>query len=135
MDYNRLCQKRDRFRANQDKIPKEALESFDRAFNVSFAHDSTAIEGNTLTLIQTKAIIEEGLSVGGKTLREIYEVTNHSKAFSYVKESISERKALNESIVKDIHAILMENILIMADKRIVYIKRQVDYMTPRQILI
>ena len=78
---------------------------------MEYAHNSTAIEGNTLTLIQTRAILEEGLSVGGKTLREIYEVTNHAKAFAYVKKRVSEGLSLDESAMKDIHALLMENIL------------------------
>ena len=78
---------------------------------MEYAHNSTAIEGNTLTLIQTRAILEEGLSVGGKTLREIYEVTNHAKAFAYVKKRVSEGLPLDESAMKDIHALLMENIL------------------------
>lgn len=55
--------------------------------------------------------MEEGLSVGGKTLREIYEVTNHAKAFDYVKKRVSKGLSLDESAMKDIHALLMENIL------------------------
>ena len=68
---------------------------------MEYAHNSTAIEGNTLTLIQTKAILEDGLSVGGKTLREIYEVTNHAKAFAFVKKCVAEGKPLNEAITKE----------------------------------
>ena len=56
--------------------------------------------------------MEDGISVGGKTLREIYEVTNHAKAFSFVKKCVVQGKPLDESIAKDIHAILMENILV-----------------------
>ena len=44
-----------------------------------------AAEGNILTRIQTKAILEDDLSIGGKTLHEIYEVVNHAKAFAFVK--------------------------------------------------
>lgn len=65
-----------------------------------------------MTLVQTKAILEDGLSVGGKTLREIYEVANHAKAFNYVKKCVTEGRPLDESIAKDIHALLMENILV-----------------------
>lgn len=111
MTWERLLQKKEQFHQIQERIPKEALESFDRSFDVEYAHNSTAIEGNTLTLVQTRAILEEGLSVGGKTLREIYEVTNHAKAFAYVKKRVSERLPLDESAMKDIHALLMENIL------------------------
>lgn len=111
MDYTSLKIKKEQFDLLKSGISKEAIESFDNSFAIEYAHHSTAIEGNTLTLIQTKAIIEDGISVGGKELREIYEVVNHNKAFQYVKKCISDKTPLDESIVKDIHALLMENIL------------------------
>lgn len=112
MNYDVLYHKKEQLAKIKDRIPPEALESFEKSFEVEYAHNSTAIEGNTLTLIQTKAILEDGLSVGGKTLREIYEVANHAKAFAFVKKCVSEGRPLNESTAKDIHALLMENILV-----------------------
>ena len=112
MDYEKLLRMKEQLKEQRDGLPREALESFDKSFDIEYAHNSTAIEGNTLTLIQTKAIIEDGLSVGGKTLREIYEVANHDKAFAYVKKCVAESKPLDEAAVKDIHALLMENILV-----------------------
>ena len=111
MDYVMLCQKKEQLADMREHLPKEALQSFDKSFEVEYTHNSTAIEGNTLTLIQTKAVLEDGISVGGKTLREIYEVVNHSKAFQFVKQCVAEGKPLDEHIVNDIHALLMENIL------------------------
>ena len=112
MDYEKLLRMKEQLKEQREKLPREALESFDKSFDIEYAHNSTALEGNTLTLIQTKAIIEDGLSVGGKTLREIYEVANHDKAFAYVKKCVAESKPLDEAAVKDIHALLMENILV-----------------------
>lgn len=111
MDYNMLCKKREQLKQLYERIPKEALQSFEKSFEIEYTHNSTAIEGNTLSLVQTKAVLEDGLSVGGKTLREIYEVVNHKKAFDYVKKCVAEGKALDEKIIKNIHALLMENIL------------------------
>lgn len=111
MMCEKLLQKKEKLYQIRERIPKEALESFDRSFDIEYAHNSTAIEGNTLTLLQTKAILEDGLSVGGKTLREIYEVANHAKAFAYVKKCVAEELPLDEAVMKDIHALLMENIL------------------------
>ena len=62
--------------------------------------------------METKVVLEDGISVGGKALREIYEVVNHKKAFRFVKQCISERLPLSEKIVKDIHALVMENIIV-----------------------
>ena len=112
MEYSRLVQKKEKLARIYDRLPKAALESFERSFDVQYAHNSTAIEGNTLTLIQTKALLEDGVSIGGKQLREIYEVINHKKAFAYVHSCIADGKPLDENIVKDIHALLMENILL-----------------------
>ncbi len=112
MDYKLLLQLKENALQIRKELPAEVLSVFDNSFNIEYAHNSTAIEGNTLTLIQTKAIIEEGLSVGGKLLREIYEVANHAKAFAYVQKCVAEGKPLDEPTVKDIHSLLMENIQI-----------------------
>ena len=108
MDYKKLLQKKEKFQST--KLSPVTLESYDANFDLVYAHHSTAIEGNTLTLIETKVLLEDHISIGGKSLREIYEVVNHKKAFEYVKKCIAEKKPLDEHIVKDIHAMLMENI-------------------------
>lgn len=112
MNFNELLEKRNVFLIQKDKMPKVAFESFEKSFDIEYTHNSTAIEGNTLTLIQTKIILEDNLSIGGKYLLEIYEVINHRNAFDYVKKCVTENKLLSESIVKDIHAMVMANIII-----------------------
>ena len=62
MDYELLLCLNATAEEKRNKIPPEAQSSFDNSFNIEYAHNSTAIEGNTLTLNQTKAIIEDGLS-------------------------------------------------------------------------
>jgi Fic family protein len=111
MDYKKLIALRDELNLLIAANP-EAFLSFEKSFEVSFAHESTALEGNTLTLIETKLVIEDGISVGGKPLRELYEVKNHAKAFSYVKECVKSGKPLCEADVKEIHSLLMEEILV-----------------------
>ena len=69
------------------------MAGFYKSFDVEYAHNSTAIVGNMLTLIQTKAILEDSISVGGKTLRKIYEVANLAKAFAFVKKCVREKIA------------------------------------------
>lgn len=112
MNYERLLEKQAKLIEIQNNNTKNLFDNFDKAFEIDYAHNSTAIEGNTLSLIETKVLLEDEISVGNKSLREIYEVVNHNKAFAYVKKCISENKHLNENIVKDIHSILMENILV-----------------------
>lgn len=88
LDYAELLKKRDRYKQCKASIPELTLQSYEQAFEIEYTHNSTAIEGNTLTLIETKLVLEDGISVGGKNLREIYESVNHKKAYRYVKECI-----------------------------------------------
>ena len=62
------------YRANENYRITEALE-------IEYTYDSNRIEGNTLTLMETKVLLEDGITIGGKRLREIYETVNHQKAY------------------------------------------------------
>lgn len=92
-------------------LPDYLLKDYEEDFKIRFAHHSTAIEGNTLSLIETKLILDDKISVGGKPMREIYEVENFAKAYEYIKECVNKGVELNEYIIKNIHQIVMENIL------------------------
>ena len=110
MDYQQLLRKKEQYCRCRVFIPEYTLNTFEQAFEIEYTHNSTAIEGNTLSLIETKVLLEDGISIGGKVLREIYEAVNHRKAYHYVKECIEKGMPLDEGKVKDIHALLMENI-------------------------
>lgn len=112
MNYQELLQKKEFYVQNRALIPKLTLQSFEQAFEIEYTHNSTAIEGNTLTLMETKLVLEDGITVGGKNLREIYEQVNHQKAYRYVKDCIAKKHPLDEKIIKDVHAMVMENIIV-----------------------
>ncbi|MCB6607127.1 Fic family protein [[Clostridium] symbiosum] len=112
MDFERLLKKKELYQQGKEYIPQITVASYEQAFEIEYTHNSTAIEGNTLTLIETKLVLEDGISVGGKQLREIYEQVNHQKAFRYVKDCITNGLALDEKIVKELHALLISNIII-----------------------
>ena len=111
MDFERILLKKEKYEQSKSKIDSITLSTYEKDFELRFTHNSTAIEGNTLTLMETKVLLEDGVSVGGKELREIYEVVNHKKAYDYVKKCIAQNKSLTEDIVKDLHMILTENII------------------------
>lgn len=112
LNYELIQEKQRVYCKLADSPISAALLSYEAAFDIEYTHNSTAIEGNTLTLIETKLILEDSISVGGKKLREIYEVVNHSNAYKYVKKSIANGVLLDEKIIKDIHAILMDHIIV-----------------------
>lgn len=112
MNYQQILQKKSLYEQKIHTLSQITAKSYAESFEIEYTHNSTAIEGNTLSLIETKVVLEEGLTIGGKRLREIYEVVNHNKAYQYVKKCTVENKPVDESIVKDIHAILMDNIIV-----------------------
>ena len=81
MDYQELFRKKELYSRCRESIPEFTTFTFDQAFEIEYTHNSTAIEGNTLTLMETKLVLEDRISVGGKRLRELYETINHEKAF------------------------------------------------------
>jgi len=111
LDYDRLNELRDAAIEKRKRLPDIVWEKFEKAFIIEYTHHSTAIEGNTLSLAEVKLILEDGISVGGKPLRETYEVANHEKAYAFVKRLISDGRKLDEDAIKDIHHLLMENIM------------------------
>ena len=111
MNLSLLEKKRGFVVAHMSSLPQAARDNYAGAFEIEYTHNSTAIEGNTLSLMETKLLLEDKFSIGGKHLREIYEVVNHNKAFAFVKARIAEGLPLDERAIKDIHSLLMENIM------------------------
>lgn len=110
--FNRISAKARLLNRIISKIPAEYLDKYESSFAIDYAHNSTAIEGNTLSLMETKLLLEDKISIGGKKLREIYEVVNHQKAFDFIKGKIAEGCQLDAQLLKEIHAILVENIFV-----------------------
>jgi Fic family protein len=112
MNYDMLRTKKELYQNGKHLLSETVLANYETAFEIEYTHNSTAIEGNTLTLMETKLLLEDKVSVGGKNLREVYEIVNHNKAYAYMKTCIAEDKPLSEAIIKEIHSILMDNIMI-----------------------
>lgn len=110
MKYDHIIDKAKRYHELAKVVDAVALAKWEGSFELEYTHESTAIEGNTLSLMETKVVLEDGISVGGKHLREIFEVVNHKKAYDFIKGRIADKEPLTEAMVKDIHSILMENI-------------------------
>ena len=90
-------------------LPAHTVASLRDKLSLEWIYHSNAIEGNTLTLRETKVVLE-GITVGGKTLREHFEVTNHRDAILYVEEIVSRQEALTEWQIKNIHSLVLKGI-------------------------
>ncbi len=76
---------------------------------LQWTYHSNAIEGNTLTLKETKVALE-GITIGGKTLREHFEAINHRDAILFVEERVGQQQTLNEWTIKALHQLVLKNI-------------------------
>ncbi|MGL5945638.1 MAG: hypothetical protein ACRCZV_05685, partial [Sediminibacterium sp.] len=65
-------------------LPASVLSRIEETIAVEWTYHSNAIEGNTITHNETKLVVELGITVGGKSLREHLEIHNHQKAIQYV---------------------------------------------------
>ena len=88
-------------------LPASVLGRLKEQLVLDWTYNSNAIEGNTLTLRETKLVLEEGLTVGGKSLREHLEAINHRDAIDYVEDLVREDEPLAERHLKDIHALIV----------------------------
>jgi Fic family protein len=97
-----------------DKLQKEvnALRPFSKNkigdlkdyFKIGLTYSSNALEGNTLTESETKVVIEEGITIGGKPLKDHFEAIGHAEAFEKIFK-IYKEKRITEAIIKELHLI------------------------------
>jgi len=80
-------------------------------FKVEWTYNSNSIEGNTLTAAETKMILENGITVGGKTLREHFEVINHDRAITYLEELVDSREEFRTVDLLSLHRLVLSNIM------------------------
>ena len=76
---------------------------------VDWTYNSNAIEGNTLTMSETKVVLE-GITIGGKSVTEHLEVINHKEAIEYLETIIKDKKGLSEWVLKNIHQLILKDI-------------------------
>jgi Fic family protein len=70
---------------------------------VEWIYNSNAIEGSTITLPETRLILETGLTIGGKSLRGYFEVINHKDAIGYVEGLVALPEPITPYHVRQIH--------------------------------
>ena len=100
-----LKQKLDHYRP----LSQEIVHTLREDLIVRWTYNSNAIEGNTLTLNETKVALE-GITIGGKSLREHFEVINHKEAIIFVEQLVSRDEVLSEYSIKSLHSLILKNI-------------------------
>jgi len=90
-------------------LAKETLKSLRESNILDWTYNSNAIEGNTLTLRETKVVLE-GITIGGKSMKEHLEITNHREAIYFLEDLIKNKESMNEWNIKNIHRLILKEI-------------------------
>ena len=91
-------------------IPAIVLSSIKEALNLEWIHHSNGIEGNTLTLQETRLVLEEGITIKGKSLREHFEAMNHQDAITYIEHLVKPDYKLTVSDILEVNGLVLQNI-------------------------
>lgn len=95
---------------NARPLPVEALQKIKEALEMEYTYESNRIEGNTLTLQETALVVSEGVTIGGKSMREHLEAINHAQAVEFIKDIARADIEITERTIKEIHAIILHGI-------------------------
>jgi len=79
-------------------------------FDLQYIFNSNKIEGNTLTLHETALVVEQGLTIGGKSVREHLEAINHAEAVEYLADLISSKVDFSERELLQLHHLILKGI-------------------------
>ena len=103
LEIDVLKSKLDKFRQYDSYRIAQALE-------LEYTFESNRIEGNTLSLRETDLVLNEGLTISGKSMREHLEVINHQEAIAYIKHLMEKNTSFNEREVLSIHNLILRGI-------------------------
>lgn len=96
-------------KARLDKLrplSSQALANLEHYYDIEISYTSNAIEGNTLTAVETTLVIEKGITVSGKPLKDHLEAIDHYDAIRYVRELARQSEPLTEMDVRNLHQLV-----------------------------
>lgn len=91
-------------------LPSYVLQSIKESFVIEWTYNSNSIEGNTLSLNETKVVLEDGMTIKGKSLKEHLEVINHREAIEYIELLAKPDYQLHERDILATHALVLDKI-------------------------
>ena len=91
-------------------LPQIALQKIKEALAVEWTYNSNSIEGNTLTLQETQLVLQEGITIKGKLLREHFEAKNHELALNHLYSLVDKDYQLHINDILDLHQYVLRSI-------------------------
>lgn len=110
---NPVLQKIDLLQSKINKLrplKPDLMATLQEKLRIEWTYNSNAIEGNTLTFGETMFFLREGLTSEGKPLKDYLEAKNHAEAIDGLYEIIQGGRDLSESLIKELHGVLMKGI-------------------------
>ncbi len=91
-------------------LPAPALKKIEEALAIEYTYESNRIEGNTLTLQETELVVNKGVTIAGKSMREHLEAINHAEAIDYIRDFAKTKMEIGQRTIKEIHSIILHGI-------------------------
>ena len=108
MNFDRLDELSAQLRAMRP-LNETELKRLRDEFVIEHTYDSNAIEGNTLTLRETALILQEGLTIAEKPIKDHLEAIGYRDAFEYIVTLADAGTPLSERVIKEIHSLVLMN--------------------------
>lgn len=110
MNFDKVDKKKAKLDAFRP-LPSDLVVNLEEWFRIELTYTSNAIEGNTLTRRETALVVEKGITVGGKSLAEHLEASNHAEALDWVKTQIKQKPhKITVNDILHIHSIILKGI-------------------------
>lgn len=107
--FDRLYEKKQLLQTSRP-LPNIALNKIKESISIEWTYNSNSIEGNTLSLRETQMVLQEGITVKGKSLREHFETHNHDKAIDYLFSIVNDDYVLRSIDILSIHGLVLRSI-------------------------
>lgn len=107
--FERLYHKKQHLQSSRP-LPTIALNKIRESLSIEWTYNSNSIEGNTMSLRETQMVLQEGITVKGKSLREHFETHNHDKAIDYLYSIINDEYTLRSIDILSLHALVLRSI-------------------------
>lgn len=91
-------------------LPPMALNKIREALTVEWTYNSNSIEGNTLSLRETQMVLQDGITIQGKSLREHFEAKNHERAISLLYKLVERRETFSIHDILSLHGLVLNSI-------------------------
>ena len=91
-------------------LPSIAIKKIQETLQIEWTFHSNSIEGNTLSLRETQMVLQEGVTVKGKSLREHFEAKNHETALIHLYKLVESKQPLSASTILDLHGYILRSI-------------------------